>query len=94
VRGRCGLDQPVDSERFIGTLVIVIDPAAFGELADFKDSTDKLMKDLLAVPAADPDAPVRVPGLRGAESARRAAHSGFVELDDSVWQRLIAALAE
>src|SRR5665213_1073809 len=32
VRGKSGLDQPLDTQRYIGTLIIVIDPAAFGDI--------------------------------------------------------------
>jgi L-2-hydroxycarboxylate dehydrogenase (NAD+) len=47
VRGKSGLDQPLDSQRYIGTLVIVIDPAALGEITDFKASTTKLVMTFL-----------------------------------------------
>lgn len=91
VRAKSGLDVPLDAERHIGTLLVVIDPAAFGDLEAFKDSTTKLVKDLLAVPAADPAHPVRVPGLRGAEQYRRSIEDGAVELEDRVWWGLLAA---
>jgi len=63
VRGRSGLDQPEDSQRYIGTFIIVIDPASFGEINDFKDATTKLVRDILAVPPVEPTQPVRIPGL-------------------------------
>ncbi|HVS58698.1 MAG TPA: Ldh family oxidoreductase [Candidatus Saccharimonadales bacterium] len=93
VRGRSGLDQPTDSERYIGTFIIVIDPASFGDLDDFKDSTTKLVNDLLASPPANPDEPVRVPGLRGAKRRTEFIEAGEVEIDDAAWDKFMAAFS-
>ncbi len=92
VRGKSGLDQPLDSQRYIGTLIIVIDPAAFGEIADFKASTTKLADDILAVEPIDPSQPVRVPGYRGAKRREDFLASGTIEIEDSGWKRFKAAL--
>lgn len=94
VRGKSGLDQPLDSQRYIGTLIIVIDPAAFGEIKDFKDSTTKLVNDLLAVPAVDPSQPVRVPGLRGSKRMEDFLKQGMVEIDDRDWGNFTKAYGE
>lgn len=91
VRGKSGLDQPMDSRRYIGTLFIVIDPAAFGDINDFKDSTTKLANDILAVPPVNPRQPVRVPGYRGAVRREAFEHAGEVEIDDKEWQKFEAA---
>jgi LDH2 family malate/lactate/ureidoglycolate dehydrogenase len=87
VRGKSGLDMPSGSERHIGTLLIVIDPAAFGELSDFKNATTKLVADLLAVPAVDPSKPVRVPGIRGSERLEKSKQEGVVEIEDKEWEK-------
>lgn len=92
VRGKCGLDQPVDSQRYIGTLIIVIDPAAFGDIKEFKDSTTKLTKDILAVPPIDPSKPVKIPGFRGSERLKRVKQEGYVEIEDKNWDKFIAEL--
>lgn len=92
VRGKSGLDQPLDSQRYIGTLIIVIDPAAFGEIKDFKDSTTKLTNDILAVPPIDPSSPVRVPGFRGSERLGRFKREGFVEIEDKDWEKFSESL--
>ncbi len=92
VRGKSGLDQPLDSQRYIGTLIIVIDPAAFGEIADFKVSTTKLAEDILAVEPIDPSQPVRVPGYRGAKRREEFLASGTIEIEDDGWNRFKAAL--
>jgi LDH2 family malate/lactate/ureidoglycolate dehydrogenase len=92
VRGKSGLDQPLDSQRYIGTLIIVIDPAAFGEIADFKASTTKLANDILAVEPIDPNQPVRVPGYRGAKRREDFLASGTIEIEDSGWKRFEEAL--
>jgi LDH2 family malate/lactate/ureidoglycolate dehydrogenase len=92
VRGKSGLDQPLDSQRYIGTLIIVIDPAAFGDITGFKDSTTKLAKDILAVPAIDPNQPVRVPGFRGAERRKRFEAEGVIEIEDEEWNKFADAL--
>lgn len=91
VRGKSGLDQPIDSQRYIGTLVIVIDPAAFGDTEDFKQSTTKLAEDILAVEPLNPDEPVRVPGYRGAKRREQFEAEGFVEIEDEEWKKFSTA---
>lgn len=91
VRGKSGLDMPQDSQRFIGTLLIVIDPAAFGEISEFKEATTKLARDLLAVPAIDPTNPVKVPGFRGSQRLERFEKEGFVDIKDNDWKKFITA---
>lgn len=91
VRGRCGLDQPADSQRYIGTLIIVIDPAAFGDIKEFKDSTTKLTKDISAAPPIRPSQPVRIPGFRGSERLERFKKEGLVEIEDKNWEKFAAA---
>lgn len=87
VRGRSGLDQPLDSQRYIGTFIITIDPGCFGDLAEFKQSTTKLVDDILAVEPVDPTKPVRVPGIKGSKRLEEAEASGFIEIDDDEWQK-------
>lgn len=87
VRGKSGLDQPEDSQRYIGTLMIVIDPAAFGEIEVFKNSTSKLVEDILSSPAVDENKPVRIPGMRGALRREQAIETGYVEIPDEEWQK-------
>ena len=92
VRGKSGLDQPTDSQRYIGTLIIVIDPSSFGDLNDFKDSTTKLAADILAVAPIDPNQPVRVPGFRGAQRREQFEAEGTIEIKDAEWNKFAAAL--
>lgn len=91
VRGKSGLDQPLDSQRYIGTLIIIIDPAAFGEITDFKLSTTKLVEDILAVEPINPGEPVKVPGYRGAERRVRFIEAGVIEIDDEEWKKFSTA---
>lgn len=92
VGGKSGLDQPLDSQRYIGTLMIVIDPAAFGEITDFKNSTSKLAQDILAVEPIDSTQPVRVPGFRGAKRREQFEADGFIEIEDEEWAKFADAL--
>jgi len=87
VRGRSGLDQPVDSERYIGTFIITIDPSCFGDLAEFKKSTTKLVDDILAVEPVDSAKPVHVPGQNGSRRKEEFERDGFIEIDDAEWQK-------
>jgi LDH2 family malate/lactate/ureidoglycolate dehydrogenase len=91
VRGKSGLDQPLDSQRYIGTLIILIDPASFGDLQQFKDSTTKLVHDILSVPPTDPSKPVKVPGIRGSQKLEKAYKTGVVEIEDEEWNKFIEA---
>ncbi len=87
VRSKGGLDQPTDNQRNIGTFIIVIDPAAFGDITAFKDSTTKLAEDLLSVPPTDSNNPVRVPGFRGSERREQFMARGEIEIADEDWLR-------
>lgn len=87
VRGSSGLDQPVDSQRYIGTFIIVVDPASFGDIDSFKDQTSKLVQDILGVPAVDPNKPVKVPGIRGSERIEIFTREGEVEIKDGDWKK-------
>lgn len=93
VQGKSGLDQPVDSQRYIGTLIIIIDPAAFGEISNFKDSTTKLAQDILAVTPINPSEPVRVPGYRGAERREKFVNAGSIDINDLEWKKFSDALS-
>ncbi len=93
VRGKSGLDMPLESpDRHIGTLLIVIDPAAFGDIEDFKQTTTKLADDLLAVPPVNPDQPVKVPGFRGGKRLEKFNREGVMEIEDKEWEKFEAAL--
>lgn len=94
VRGKSGLDQPLDSQRYIGTFFIIIDPAAFGDIVDFKNATSKLVSDLLAVEPMDMAKPVNVPGIRGSKRLEDFIEKGIVEIDDKDWDKFSKVLAE
>lgn len=90
VRSKGGLDQPTDNQRHIGTFIIVIDPAAFGEIDAFKESTTKLAHDISSVEPVDVKNPVRVPGFRGAERREQFMKAGEIEIADADWQKFTA----
>jgi len=92
VRTKSGLDQPADNQRHIGTFIIVIDPAAFGEIDAFKIATTKLAEDLLAVAPVNADEPVRVPGFRGAKRQEQFLREGKIEIENEGWKKFEAAL--
>jgi ureidoglycolate dehydrogenase (NAD+) len=92
VRGKSGLDQPLDSQRYIGTLIIVIDPAAFGDISEFKISTTKLANNILAVEPINSNEPVRVPGFRGAMRKKEFEAAGIIEIEDADWKKFSEAL--
>ncbi len=90
VRGKSGADVPTDSQAYMGTFVIIIDPASFGNLDAFKKSTSKLAQDVMNIPAKDPANPVRIPGFRGAERREQMLKTGILEIDDTEWQKFDA----
>lgn len=94
VRGKSGLDQPLNSQRYLGTFIIVIDPAAFSDITDFKVSTTKLADDILAVEPIDPNQPVRVPGYRGAKRREQFQAEGMIEIEDREWDKFSTALGK
>lgn len=91
MRGRSGLDQPLHSQRYIGTFLIVIDPEAFGDIEEFKQSTTKLADDILAVESINPKQPVRIPGYRGAERQEKFKKSGYIEIEDDELEKFSTA---
>jgi LDH2 family malate/lactate/ureidoglycolate dehydrogenase len=93
VRAKSGLDMSLENpDRQIGTLVIVIDPNAFGDIEEFKASTTKLVKDIQAVPSVNTDTPVRVPGSRGSKRAEDAFATGMLEIDEVDWTKFLESL--
>jgi len=90
VRSKGGLDQPTDNQRNIGTFIIVIDPAAFGEIDVFKESTTKLAQDILSVEPVSTNNPVRIPGFRGAERREKCMETGEIEIADEDWRKFTA----
>lgn len=91
VKGKSGLDQPLDSQRYIGTLIIVIDPSAFNDIKEFKNQTTKLTEDLLAVPPVDSSNPVKIPGFRGSQRLEGFTKSGEIEIRDEDWEKFSEA---
>ena len=85
--------MPEDSQRYIGTLILIISPEAFGKIDQFKASTTKLAEDILAVEAVDPNNPVRIPGFKGAKRKEDALKSGNIEIDDIAWQKFETSLS-
>ena len=92
VQTESGLDQPADNQRHIGTFIIAIDPAAFGDIDRFKAATTKLANDLLEVPPVNPDKPVHVPGFRGAKRREKFLKDGTIDIEDESWRKFEAAL--
>lgn len=89
VRAKSGLDMPQEADRHIGTFMIVIDPASFGDINEFKNATTKLCGDILAVESVSGKDPVRIPGFRGGERLRKARQQGYAEIDEAVWKQFI-----
>jgi L-2-hydroxycarboxylate dehydrogenase (NAD+) len=94
VRVKGGLDQPTDNQRDIGTFIIVIDPAAFGDIAQFKSATTKLADDILAVEPVNPEKPVRVPGFRGSKRREDFQAQGTIEIEDEEWEKFFQAFKQ
>lgn len=94
IRSKGGLEQPVDNQRNIGTFIIVIDPAAFGDITEFKAATTKLADDILAIEPVDPKTPVRVPGFRGAKRRENSLARGSIEIEDEGWEKFSSSLNE
>lgn len=84
IQAKSGLDQKGE-ETEIGSVIIAIDPAAFGDIEEFKTSASKLVKDIESVPPIDPSKPVRVPGMRGEKLKREILETGLVEVNNQDW---------
>ncbi len=85
VRAKSGLLQK--DEYDLGAFLIVIDPAAFGPLDEFKAQTTKLAEDIEAVQPAEGFAKsdVRVPGYKSERHKQTVLETGEIELDDRIW---------
>jgi ureidoglycolate dehydrogenase (NAD+) len=74
-------------------MVIAISVAAFGDPATFRAETDALAAAIKAMPRADANEDILMPGERGArtEAARR---EGGIPLPQGTWKRLAEAAAQ
>lgn len=88
VRAKSGLLQ--HDEKDLGGFIIIIDPAAFGSLEEFKEQTTKLAADIEAVPPAEGYTEVRVPGYKGERYKQKVVAEDSIELDDKVWEKFEA----
>ena len=86
VQARSGLDQ-TGGQSEIGSLMLAIDPAAFGDIKEFKKSASKLVKDVESVPPIDSNNPVRIPGSRGEALSTEILESGLLEVNEMAWQK-------
>lgn len=93
VQAKSGLDQE-GHESEIGTIIIAIDPSAFGDVNMFKSSASKLVSDIEAVPAIDTSKPVRVPGRRGEKMKQEILSTGLIEVAESSWAKFEASYAK
>lgn len=78
----------------IGTFYIAIDPAAFGDIDEFKSQTTQLARDIEAVSPAKGYDRVAVPGYRGERSLREAIEQDEIEIDDQSLESFRAAYAK
>lgn len=69
--------------------VQVMDPEAFGELAEFKAVTDDLLARCKACKAIDSEEPVRIPGENALQLKKQQLEQG-VFIDALTWEKLIA----
>jgi ureidoglycolate dehydrogenase (NAD+) len=77
----------VSGEADLGAFMILIDPAAFGSIKEFKTQTDKIVSDILSNPPAKGFSEVRVPGYRSQQLRNHQLQTGSVEVEDIVWQK-------
>ncbi len=87
VGGKSGLLQ--SDEAGLGGFMILIDPAALGNLEAFKKQTDKLVADISEVPPAEGFSEVRVPGYKSQDRRARQLESGFIEVNDKVYENFV-----
>ncbi|WP_030442620.1 Ldh family oxidoreductase [Actinoplanes subtropicus] len=71
-------------------LLVVLDPAAFGDPATFTASVTETLDTLHGLPSADPAAAIRYPGEHSAAAAEERAANG-VPVNPKVWAELQAA---
>lgn len=84
IRGKSG--KQVKETDGLGSIMIAIDPAAFGSLADFKNATSQLAQELEAVKPAEGFNGVQVPGFNGERHKRQVIKTGEIDVDDALWR--------
>jgi LDH2 family malate/lactate/ureidoglycolate dehydrogenase len=89
IRGKSG--RQVVGEDGLGSIMIAIDPAAFGPAEDFKKATSQLVKDIQAVKPAEGFSEVRVPGFAGEAYKRSVLQTGEIDIEDAVWHAFVTA---
>lgn len=88
IRGKSG--KQVNGIDGLGSIMIAIDPAAFGDLADFKKATSQLAKELEAVKPAEGFTSVQVPGFNGERYKQHVLKTNEIEVDDTLWRNFEA----
>lgn len=79
----------VKTDSDLGAILLIIDPAAFGPIVEFKAQTDKLVQDIVSNPPAPGFSEVRVPGYRAHEHRAQQIKAGELEIDEAVWQKFM-----
>ncbi len=77
----------VADESDLGGMLILIDPAAFGPVEEFKVQTDKIVQDIQSNPRAEGVSEVRVPGFRAKKYHDQQLKDGEIEVEDRIWQK-------
>ena len=73
-----------------GTLVIAINPKAFGKAADFHQSAQVMCARVKAARRLDPLQPILLPGERGDELEKANLESGYLSVRKSTYESLLA----
>lgn len=73
-----------------GNLVVAIDPAILAGRDSFEAGLDALVRNVRATRPRPGSAAVRVPGDSGRARAREVAASGYLEIDDDLWERVLS----
>jgi L-2-hydroxycarboxylate dehydrogenase (NAD+) len=89
-----GTDHPLKPGSKKGHFFLAINPAAFGDLEDFKRAASrriKLLKDSKKPPEVEE---IRIPGERSAQSLARCLQEGQVLVDEICWQDALKMAAD
>lgn len=87
VGGKSGTLQTNESE--LGGFLLLVDPAVFGNITDFKAQTDQLVRDIESNPPAEGFTEVRVPGYRAQRLRQDQLSKGQVEVAEDTYEKFL-----
>lgn len=85
----CKMGTQLVDEYDLGITICVVSPEVFGSLSDFKESVDRLARDVRNSKPFEIYDAVYVPGDRSRHKKAEVLCRGYIEIEDDIYERLV-----